>query len=804
MKKAIIAAIFVALVFLAPMICNVNAGEATQQASVADLVKNPGAFNDRKVALQGFVVSQQIFGKPTQYYLRDESDNMIALKLSKNVDLSKYSKIAVTGVFNADNKEIHITDEVTPLEKIPEAQFVTGPQNTIVIMAYFTDRVNNKNQAQVHYMIFNDMNGYYTQVSYDWVYVTGIGNTNGWYPWVNVGNTVGFYGLNDNTNWIFIRDAVAKVDAAVNFAGYSKFIFVCAGPNQESSGVAADIWSCRWSGLAIATNDGVTITHGMIVPDIEQSPYGVLGVHAHEYAHELGLPDLYTYPSNILQYDLMDSGSWNNLGNTPAGFTSWCKMAQGWIMSGQIFTVNPYAGQYLRLDPLEDATAAISVIKVPVTTTQYYLIEGRRKVGFDAYIPNERILVLYFDGTRVYKRAELTYGQQYEAGSFGVIVLGSDLEGWSYNVYVWYKTWTADTRLTNAAGSSDINYGHKAIATAGSYVYTTWDDTRDGNWEIYFKRSTNFGSTWEADQRLTVNASTSWYPSIAAYGTYVYVVWQEFRDGNWEIYLKYNWNSGMGGIGWYADRRLTINTASSYRPSVAAYGRNVYVVWYDYRDGNAEIYFKRSTNCAETWGADTRLTVNNSISQFPNVAAFGSNVYVVWEDFRYGNWDIFFKRSTDSGVSWSADTRLTTSTSSQRNPSIAAWGYDVHVVWEDYRYGASNSEIFERRSLNSGVSWMTEIRLTSATYLDVLPVVAAIGKSVYVVWESNRTGTWEIYFKESPNRGLYWTGDRRLSATGSTSQWPSIAVGGADWADVYVVWSDYRNGASEIYFKYRW
>ena len=99
---------------------------------------------------------------------------------------------------------------------------------------------------------------------------------------------------------------------------------------------------------------------------------------------------------------------------------------------------------------------------------------------------------------------------------------------------------------------------------------------------------------------------------------------------------------------------------------------------------------------------------------------------------------------------------------------------------------------------------MTETRLTSATYLDVLPVVAAIGKSVYVVWESNRTGTWEIYFKESPNRGLYWTLDRRLSATGSTSQWPSIAVGGADWADVYVVWSDYRNGESEVYFKYRW
>jgi len=804
MKKAIIAAIFVALVFLALLICNVNASEVTLQASVKDLAKNPEAFNDRMVTLQGFVVSQQIFDKPTQYYLRDESDNMIALKLSKNVDLSKYSKIAVTGVFSADSKEIHVTDEVTPLEKAPEAQFVSGPQNTIVIMAYFTDRVNTKSYGDVHRMIFNDMNGYYTEVSYDWVYVTGVGNTNGWYPWQMLGQTVKYYGQ-DNPSWFFIRDAVAKVDAAVNFAGYSKFIFVCAGPNEETSDVAADIWSARWSGLNIATGDGVTITHGMIVPDIEKSPYGVLGVHAHEYAHELGLPDLYTYPSNVLQYDLMDRGSWNNLGNTPAGFISWCKMQQGWIMSGQIFTVNSYAGQYLRLDPLEDPTAAISVIKVPYGN-DYFLIEGRRKVGFDAYIPYERVLVLFYNYTqgRVYLKASLGVGGQYEYGSFGVIVLGSDLEGWSYNVYVWYKTWAADRRLTTAAGSSDVNYGHKAIATSGSYVYATWDDTRDGNWEIYLKRSANWGSTWEADQRLTVEGNNSWYPSIAAYGTYVYVVWQEFRNGNWEIYLKRNWNSGMGGAGWYADQRLTVNTATSYRPSVAVYGRNVYVVWYDSRDGNAEIYFKRSLDNGLTWGADTRLTVNASISQFPNVAAYGSNVYVVWEDFRYGNWDIFFKRSTNNGATWSVDTRLTTSTTSQRNPSIAAWGYDVHVVWEDYRYGTNNTEIFERRSLNSGASWMTETRLTSATYLDVLPVVAAIGKSVYVVWESNRTGTWEIYFKESPNRGLYWTLDRRLSATGSTSQWPSIAVGGADWADVYVVWSDYRNGESEVYFKYRW
>ena len=127
----------------------------------------------------------------------------------------------------------------------------------------------------------------------------------------------------------------------------------------------------------------------------------------------------------------------------------------------------------------------------------------------------------------------------------------------------------------------------------------------------------------------------------------------------------------------------------------------MHVVWYDDRDGNYEIYYKRSTDGGLSWGADTRLTNNSAFSQFSSVAVSGSVVHVVWQDYRDGNYEIYYKRSTDGGVSWGADTRLTNNTAVSEYPSVAVSGSVVHVVWMDDRDG--NEEIYYKRDPTGNV-----------------------------------------------------------------------------------------------------
>ena len=59
----------------------------------------------------------------------------------------------------------------------------------------------------------------------------------------------------------------------------------------------------------------------------------------------------------------------------------------------------------------------------------------------------------------------------------------------------------------------------------------------------------------------------------------------------------------------------------------------------------------------------------------------GSNIYVVWWGYYIEYSEIFFKRSADGGVSWTASKQLTNNAVDSEFPAIAVDGSNVHVVW---------------------------------------------------------------------------------------------------------------------------
>jgi hypothetical protein len=381
------------------------------------------------------------------------------------------------------------------------------------------------------------------------------------------------------------------------------------------------------------------------------------------------------------------------------------------------------------------------------------------------------------------------------------------------------------TRL-DTGDPAGVNHSYSPqISCSGSNIYVVWHDYRNGNPDIYFNYSTDQGATWQAtDTRLDMGdapgASTSWFPKISSNGSNVYVVWQDDRNGEDDIYFNY---STDGGATWQAtDIRLDTGDppgeSHSSPASISSDGNNIYVVWSD--DRNAEftpdIYFNYSTDGGATWQAtDIRLDTGDAPGQnystWPRISSSDGNVYVAWNDDRSTLFDIYFNYSTDGGATWQAtDIQLDTGDSAGLGdswcPEISSSGSNVYVVWLDYRNG--NPDIYFNYSTDGGANWQaTDIRLdtgdTTGANASEYPKISSNGSNIYVVWYDERNGAWDIYFNYSTDGGATWqAADTRLDtgdALGANdSKFSQISSEGSN---VFVVWADSRNGRSDIYFN---
>lgn len=125
-----------------------------------------------------------------------------------------------------------------------------------------------------------------------------------------------------------------------------------------------------------------------------------IGTFCHEFAHAIGLPDLYdrTTPksSGLGKWSLMASGSYNEAhgqaGDCPAWPDPYCRALMGWDRPVNI------TSNTLR--------ARIPEAKGPERTvyrlwneggeaSQYFLVESRRRIGFDRGLPGEGLLIYH-------------------------------------------------------------------------------------------------------------------------------------------------------------------------------------------------------------------------------------------------------------------------------------------------------------------------------------------------------------------------------------------------------------------------
>ncbi|MDP8238415.1 MAG: M6 family metalloprotease domain-containing protein [Candidatus Hatepunaea meridiana] len=195
-----------------------------------------------------------------------------------------------------------------------------------------------------------------------------------------------------------VEDVLELADDDVDFSEYDNdengvidgLFIVHAGPGAETQGRNPNyIWSHKWQ-IARQERDDVAIsTYSMEPQD------GAIGVFSHEYGHVLGLPDLYDtdYTSQgIGDWGIMSGGSWGHRpgdppGTCPVHMCAWSKLQLDWADLHNITETT----EDTEIPPVVGSNIIYRVWTNGDDSDEYFLVENRRQIGFDASLTTRQI-----------------------------------------------------------------------------------------------------------------------------------------------------------------------------------------------------------------------------------------------------------------------------------------------------------------------------------------------------------------------------------------------------------------------------
>jgi M6 family metalloprotease-like protein len=297
----------------------------------------------------------------------------------------------------------------------------TGTINNLIIFIRFSDEAEFTDSVSYYDSLFNasasgdnSVLNYFLEVSYNQLTVSstyyptpseGIvvsyqdSQPRAYYqPYNSVTNPTGYSGDTERTTreHTLLANAVSAISSQVPTSlnidgdndGYvDNVIFIVSG---SPTGWASLLWPHMWSlysQTAYINGKRVYTYNFQLQTALSSSGVGVL---CHEMFHSLGSPDLYHYSYDGLQpvwkWDIMEYDL-----NPPQHMGAYMKYRYGtWISSIPRITAS---GTYT-LNPLTSSTNNVYRINSPNSSTQYFLVEYRKKTGtFENSLPGEGLLV---------------------------------------------------------------------------------------------------------------------------------------------------------------------------------------------------------------------------------------------------------------------------------------------------------------------------------------------------------------------------------------------------------------------------
>lgn len=215
--------------------------------------------------------------------------------------------------------------------------------------------------------------------------------------------------------------------------------------------------------------------------------------------------------------------------------------------------------------------------------------------------------------------------------------------------------------------------------------------------------------------------------------------------------------------------------SSSAGPSGGSVGRglavdsqnNLHALWTENSNG-FDVYYARSKDGGLTWSAGIDLA-NSPLPAFGANIAVGPDdiLHVVWVDRRDGSARLYYTCSHDSGQTWEVPRAI--SGDNPRDAAVASISIDlqnrVHVAWHfgdaDANTSGEPAEVFYTRSLDGGATFELPKKLNTDAHAAAFPRFSVQGTSgdvIFIPWRRQEQGfNWDIYGAVSVDGGASFT-----------------------------------------------
>lgn len=268
---------------------------------------------------------------------------------------------------------------------------------------------------------------------------------------------------------------------------------------------------------------------------------------------------------------------------------------------------------------------------------------------------------------------------------------------------------------------------------------------------------------------------------------------------------------------------LSNPSLDSINPQFSVSENTIYAVWISNLDPkNSEILFKKVDNNSKSFPDVINISNTTGISNLVKLSSIEDNVYITWEDKQADKWQLLFSKSDNNGIKFGTITNLSSDTGNVHLHDLSSSGNNVFVLWAaNENISSSNKEIFFRKSNDSGDSFSDVLNLSNDNddSLDPHMVINQNGSIIYIVWTKCDTKhddpTCSIAFTQSLDQGNTFTASRIINNSNMNpphllnnltvnerinSINPTVFTS-LDGNQVYVLWeqSTFGKGDSELF-----